>query len=223
MRVANQNIDNLSKKAFFQYQKLFPVLKKEKNKQYGILALTFITLTIFGVFALNPTITTIVELRKQLEDARFVEAQLTEKIANLQTLQQEYSNLGPDLELIENAVPKGPDTTKFLGQIQTIADNTGVSVRGLSIGALALTGNPSIAALDVPDNIRVAQTGVVEGINPFVFTLTVDGTYPQTKEFLDSLASFDRIIRIESIALSRESTSSSNVALSIQGAAFFTK
>lgn len=220
MKVANQNLENISKKSFFQYQKLFPVFKKEKSKRYGILSLTLLTLTLFGIFALNPIITTIIELRKTLEDARIVESSLSEKIQNMQTLRAEYDSLGNDLELIENAVPNGPDATQFIGKVQSIASSTGVVLKGLDLSGIALSGNPR---LENP-NIK-AKSQEVESANyqlrPYVFTVAVSGTYPQAREFLETLSSFDRVVDVDNIAVSRESGTSSQIGMSIQGTAYF--
>lgn len=221
MKVANQNLNNISKKAFFEYQKLFPVLKKEKNKQYGILALTFFTLTLFGIFALNPTITTIIELRKTLEDARSVEAQLAQKIQDMQTLRAEYDSLGMDLELIDNAIPDGPAATRFTGQLQAIAQDTGVSMRGLSVGSISIAGA-------VPANENPSTTSIINnaasselGLSPYIFTVSVRGTYPQVSTFLNTLGNFDRVVDIKSISVSRETTTSSDIGMSIQGVVYF--
>lgn len=221
MKVANQNLENISKKAFFQYQKLFPVFKKEKNKQYGILSLTFVTLTLFGIFALNPTITTIVELRKTLEDARIVETKLSEKIQNLQILGTEYNSLGDDLILIENAVPKGPEATRFVGQIQTIASSNGVLLKGLDLGGIALSGNPTIEDSEAITAIVKKREDADSGLKPYVFFVTISGTYPQAREFLQALSSFERITNIDTIGISRESGLNPEVNMSVQGTVYF--
>ena len=95
----NFNLNNLKKP---QQSKLFlsllPTLKEKKMRQFTTLALTFITIAFFGFFAITPTVNTISELQKQLDDSNFVNDALQKKIANLTTLQTTYTQIQPDLD-----------------------------------------------------------------------------------------------------------------------------
>lgn len=215
MKINQENLKNLSKQSLFHYQKLFPVLSKEKNKQYGMLGLTFITLTVFGVFAINPTLTTIAELQKKVEDARFVEQQLSQKILNLQSLRSQYDALQNELIYVEQALPTKPQPVKFIGQIRTIAALTNVQLKSFQIVAVELTDTTS-------DEITEAEkTQPFGNTIPYTFSLEVIGSYSQVREFLTVLTGFDRLTTVETINVSRDSSGSQTISLELDGTAYY--
>ena len=59
-----------------KYFELLPDLKKEKTKKYSSIIFSLISLSFFGIFAINPTLSTIAKLRKELSDTKFVDEQL---------------------------------------------------------------------------------------------------------------------------------------------------
>lgn len=226
MKINQENLKNLSKKSLFQYQKLFPVLTKEKNRQYGMLGLTFITLTIFGVFAINPTLTTIVELQKKAADARFVDDRLTQKITNLQTLRQQYTSLESDLVFVERAIPKSPLPVRFIGQVQAISNLSSVQLTALQIDSITLTStnksdSPSPEEMTSVDPTLVTESSDNSQTGTYRFTLGVNGTYSQVHEFLTTLTEFDRLTTVDTVSISRASTETPLVFLEIAGTTYY--
>jgi Tfp pilus assembly protein PilO len=221
MKINEENLKNLSKQSLLQYQKLFPVLTKEKNRQYGMLGLTFITVTIFAIFAINPTLTTIAELQKTAEDARFVDEKLTQKIASLQSLRQQYDGLQSDLIFVERAVPDKPLPVQFIGQVQAIANTSSVQLSSFQIDSISLTGGIP-PALQTEAEIQEPSPPKKHDATSYKFTLGVSGTYPQVREFLTILTGFDRVTTVDSINVSRDSTGTPIVSLDISGTTFYT-
>ncbi|MDP3941756.1 MAG: type 4a pilus biogenesis protein PilO [bacterium] len=203
MKINKEGFEKITKKTYLEYIRLFPVLKKERNKQYGMLIFTFATMTFFGIFAINPTLTTIAELQRKLTDAKEVHQELSQKIDNLSVLQNKYAQLTPDLLLIEAALPQTVSATRFMGQLQAIVRQSGISVDGISFGALTLASNPK----------------VTEG--KFTFSLQASGTFSQINSFLNSLTTFDRIVVIDSLSLVKETVGGATVNLAIAGSASF--
>lgn len=64
---------DLLKNTKIKYLQLLPNLKGEKTQKFTTLILTFFALSFFGLLAINPTISTISELNKELEDNKFVD------------------------------------------------------------------------------------------------------------------------------------------------------
>lgn len=219
MKINTQSLKTLDKKTLFEYQKLFPILKKEKTKQYGIIALTFFTMTIFGIFAVNPTLTTIVQLHKTLEDAQFVDQRLTQKITNLQSLNQRYITLEKDIILVDRAIPLKPEPVRLIGQLQTIAANTNTTITSVTISQITIAGQ-SILQTDRSPTQTDAPEGEVS-TDQYTFDLTLTGAYGDLRTFLTTLTSFDRLVEIGELSLSRDSTESTNVKINIKGTAFF--
>jgi HAMP domain-containing protein len=88
------------------YKELLPYIKKEKNQQYFAVILTLGASIFFALFAINPTLSTISKLKKEVEDRKFAESMLTAKINSLSSLSTEYEIIERDLELVYDAVLK---------------------------------------------------------------------------------------------------------------------
>lgn len=205
MKINRASLKHATKKTYLEYMRLFPVLKKERNKQYGMLIFTFATMTFFGIFAINPTLTTIVELQRTLKDAQFVEEQLSTKIKNLSVLQNQYTQITPDLEIIGQAVPTTPEATLFMGQLQAIVARSGVSLQGIGFGGLILN---AISPVDA---------------GTFTFSMQIQGTFSQIDAFLTTLTTFDRIVVLDSINIAKQSAGGVTISMTITGAAHFKK
>lgn len=203
MKINKEGFEKATRKTYLEYLRLFPVLKRERAKKYGMLIFTFATMTFFGIFAINPTLTTIVELQRKLKDATFVEQQLAKKINNLSLLQNQYELLTPDLAVINAAVPQTANATRFMGQLQELLTQSGVTLSGMGIGELTLsTPNP-------------ASQG------KFTFTIEVEGTFTQVDTFLKSLTSFERIIVLDSLTIVKQAAGNTTMQTTIEGTAHF--
>lgn len=205
MKINRANLTHATKKTYLEYMRLFPVLKKERNKQYGMLIFTFATMTFFGIFAINPTLTTIAELQRSLEDARLVEKELSTKIKNLSALQMQYTQITPDLLLIEQALPQTADATRFMGQIQTLLSQSGVTLLGVSYGGLTLS----------------SATPIEKGM--FTFSMQVQGTFSEINAFLTGLTAFERIAVLNAISITKQTTGGTTMTVAIEGATYFKK
>lgn len=182
-----------------------PNFQDEKTQRFTTLALTLIALSVFGIFAIGPTLSTIASLQKQLTDSQFVDQKLQEKITNLSSLQQQYQNLTNDLPIIFNAVPQTPTVTLLLAQLQSLASRNTVSLTRIQVSQVALSETETPAAPDQPS---------------FTFSLEAEGEKAALLEFLVSLTNFERIITIDTYSFSSESQTG-NERLSLNGKAYF--
>lgn len=161
-----------------KYLKNLPDFQGERTKNITTLILTLVTLSAFGLFAISPTLSTIANLQKQLDDSRIVHEKLEQKIANLELLKQQYNLLERDIPLILTALPQTPNTSRLVGQLQAIALSSAVKIT----------------------RIQVFQVEVSQGEtkNPsFVFSVAAEGTSQNITNFLLLLSDFDRIITID--------------------------
>ncbi|MBI4080426.1 MAG: type 4a pilus biogenesis protein PilO [Candidatus Levybacteria bacterium] len=203
MKVNKELLQHVSKKTFFEYINMFPVLKQEKTKKYTTLILTFITLSIFAMFAIGPTLSTITVLEKQVQDARAVETAIRKKRIDLTTLQNKYNALGTDLQLIADALPQDAQSPHVLGQIETIGRSS-VSLDVLS-----------------SSQAQIAGIGVIE--TTINFNMNGSGSHEQISNLLHNLTTFDRIITIDSISLSKDTANESTQGetFSLHGKGYF--
>lgn len=194
------------KASFFRESalKVFPVLRQERTQSFAIVLLTFIALSIFGLFAINPTITTIIQLNKQLADNKFVYDKLQEKITNILSLQKQYNALQPDLSIVLSAIPDTYSIAQFMGKVQKLADDNKVKI-------LSIQSNPLSIA---PNNTKDGSIS---------FLMTMQGDKQNILNFITKFMSFDRITAIDEVSLNTTSTNqSANVTqATIQAKAFF--
>ncbi len=204
MKINREQLTNLTKRSYLTYLKLFPVLKKEKTKQYGMLILTFGTMMFFGIFAINPTLTTIVELHRKLDDARLAERELSKKITNLAILQNKFALLTADYDRIIAALPQNPHPTRLIGQMQAIAKKTGVALQVLNVKSI------EIASLE-------------KSKSAFAFSLQVSGTYDQIMGFLATLTKFDRIVITDSLAIKKASVFEKQITITVEATSHYSR
>ena len=131
--IKNLILKGIKKDQYEKYLELIPELKSEKNEKLVMITLTIIAAIILGVFAINPTLSTITNLQKQVDDSKFFESKLSEKITNLSNLNQQYQNIQNDLPLVFDAVPKNSDIATLAATLQSITNNSKVKLINLQI------------------------------------------------------------------------------------------
>lgn len=195
------------KEEYAKYLAFMPDLKQERTKKFTTIVLTLVASIILGLLAINPTVSTIANLRKQIDDGMFVNQKLQQKINNLSTLQQKYANVQNDLSVITAAIPTSAQVPTLVADIQTVAKDADLKL-------------DSFQTLEV--NLSKA-TITDKNYSSFNFGLSAGGSYQQITNFLDNLTNFQRIITITNISISKPNNINSGgiLQLSIQGTAFF--
>lgn len=198
-----KHFENISLKRYRSYLKLLPPIKNENTRIITTLILTFAAMTFFGAFAINPTLTTIVGLKKQLEDSQLVHNSLVEKNNNLSFLLNQYNTLSSELPVVFSAIPKSPSATEVVGKTQALAQDANISILSIRVSEIQLTGRaPS-----------------PEG-SSFVFFIDATGEYENLVNFTTSITRLDRIITLESVSLVKDA-STDNLVMSIRARSYF--
>jgi Tfp pilus assembly protein PilO len=184
---------------------LLPRLQEEKTQQFTTLVFTLAAIAIFAFFAISPTLSTIAQLNKQLEDSQFVDQKLAEKITNLSQLQQNYAKLQKDIPVVLDAIPANPEMAILTGKIQAITDQSSVALQRIQTFPVDIT------------TIKLPPTASTS----FGITFDVSGTPQQLGLFLNNLASFDRLVTIDNISLVKQSPNDATLRMTVKGRAFF--
>jgi len=203
MKLPKSYFENLSASKYREYLKLLPDMQKETTRSFVTLVLTFGALIFFGIFAINPTLSTIADLQKQLSDDQQVEQQLQTKISNLSALEQQYNNLGSNLTNIYNAVPQDPQVPLLTAQIAALASKHNVTVTTYRVA-----------------EVELATTQKLSKTQSYTFTVQVQGTYNDMIAFASDMANLSRIITVESMEVGRDSQTN-DLVLSIRGRQYF--
>ena len=188
-----------------KYFELLPDLKKEKTKNYSIIIFSLISLSFFGIFAINPTLSTIAKLKKELSDTKFVDEQLSKKIANLSSLQEKYNIVEKDIPIVLAAIPKNPQVPLLMGQIQAVSRQTGVEIINLQS-----------FEVDVPGSHNDQKK-----YSSFSFSTSVRGNYENLTNFISTLSSMERVISLDTLSINRKGNQPGILELSIKGTAYF--
>ncbi len=188
-----------------KYLELLPNLKQEKAQKFTSVVLTFIALSFFGLFAINPTISTIVRLRRELTDNHFTEKQLTQKINNLSSLGRQYQVLEADIPYVTASMPKDPQISLLVAQLQSLAKDAGVDLSGLQTFQVEVT------------TPKTAQ----KKFSSFTFSLIAEGGYNNILKLIDSISNMQRVVSLDIIAINRKSDQSGTIQLSLKGTAYF--
>nr|MBI5455638.1 type 4a pilus biogenesis protein PilO [Candidatus Levybacteria bacterium] len=204
--INNLTLKNLKRDEYRKYFDLIPDFKQEKTQKYTSIILTLITSILLGIFALGPTLSTITTLQKQLEDDKFVEKKLSEKINNLSLLQQAYSGLENDLPIVFAAVPKKSEIPLLLASVQGLAKESNVTLI-----------NFQTFPTEVSDRAVSAKK-----FSSYDFNLTIKGDYQNMIIFMDRLVNFQRVTTVGNIAISKTvEISVVYLQLNIRGTAYF--
>lgn len=180
---------------------MLPSIKEEKTQAFTTIAFTLLALSIFGFFAINPTVSTIVNLQKQLEDNTLVDQQLQQKITNLSSLQQQYNVISNDIPIVLNVIPQDPLIPSAVGKIQALATKSNAEIQRVQVF-----------------QVELPKKGV--GNYSFVFTVDAQGDYKDLINFMNSFSDFDRLITIDSFSLA-QNTEKNNYKINIKGKIYF--
>ena len=189
IRLPKNFFTNLSPAQYKEYLKLLPNLKDEKSQLYTMLGFTLAAMSIFGIFAINPTLSTIVELKKQLSDLQFVYEKLLTKNQNLSTLQTKYQYLSADLPVINDAMPMKPEIPKFIAQVNSLLTRSNLQTRTLRTYGVEITPDRKVKG---------------KNVSSFVFSMEAEGKYEDMLTFVQTLTHINRLVTIDMITIAKD-------------------
>src|SRR3989344_732624 len=193
---------NAIKKNYFSQ---LPFLKEEKTQKFMGIGLTIFALSFFGFFAINPTLSTIAKLRKEIKDNEFVNSQLGKKITDLNRLKVIYSNLQNDLPIVFESLPQKADVPTLIAKVQS----------------LALIANLNISKIQNFE-VDIVKSKKEKDIHySYAFSITGDGTYEGVSQFISALTNMQRIISIDTLSVKRsQEDNSQSIKFTIDAIAF---
>ena len=188
------------KKDYFRYKDFFlNVLSQYKAKpnfrKYLELILSMVTIALFAIFAIRPTILTIIDLNKEIQEKQETLSKLSQKIKDLQggsnTLQVESTRL----PIILQAVPDKASPEILVKHLETLAEQNSLKIMSISASDAVLIGSDSYAkrsteGKSLPDNA-----------SQLPFTITLTGDYSNLYSFVNNLQNLRRPVQIDSFAI----------------------
>ncbi|MBU0618955.1 type 4a pilus biogenesis protein PilO [Patescibacteria group bacterium] len=178
-----------------QFKTLRELYQKPIVRTYSLLVLTLLTVSFLGLTAIKPTLTTIAQLIKEIEDKRIVTQQLTKKIESLSQAQIEFQRIRPKLDGLDQAIPKQPAFANLVWEIEYLAAKHQVNLIDFQIGKVVLLGEDKVQNLDNSDQQAVKIT----------LALNLGGEFNNLRQFVNDLENLQRIIQVAEVNFSTDS------------------
>ena len=195
----------LNKKYFSILSNIGANISEARTQKLVSIILTLIALCLFGLFAINPTLSTIAKLRKEIDDYEIINQKLGEKIFALSALQQAYSRLEDKIPTVLGSIPSSPAVPLFIGQVQSVAKNSNIHVTHLQ--------NSQV------DLFKGKKTS--EKYHTYSFSLTGDGTYEDITKFVENITNIQRVVGINASSIDNAENNNKTLRFNFQGIAYY--
>ena len=177
--------------------------------------LSLFVISVFLIFALRPTIVSIVALKKTIAESKTTIEQLDRKITNLQQASNQLDTDKALLSSVNMTIPNtGAEYSPLVSAVETLANLNGVKIENDSLGSTLLFSH--ILTPFTPNKDEIVE--------PLSFSVRVVGGYTNVATFLSQLLSMERLIMVDSVTLAKETstkTGAVTVSLSLAGKAFY--
>jgi len=167
--------------------------KRQDLKMFMELLLSLVTVSVFGIFAIRPTLITIAELTKEIGSKKQVLATLNEKIQNLNQAQKIYDEEKQNIDLLKSAIPKGGEPDTYVKQVEGVSSQNPTKVLSLSLGEINLLGSDSSAVS------ATNKEPLPEGSEGLSFLITSSSNFPLLASFVQGLENLRRPFKLDSL------------------------
>ncbi len=166
---------------------------KPNVRIYLELILSLGTIIVFALFAIKPTILTIIDINNEIKSKEVTIEKLDKKIADLQTVSGILQNQSENLLLINQSVPSNAELEKLVSQLEKLALNNSVQISSISSSDLLIKGKNEKARKEsdfnpLPDNP-----------NELPISFSATGDYQNLLSFLKSVEDLRRPIKFDTL------------------------
>lgn len=178
------------------YQSIGEFVSKPQAHAFTTTIFSFLAVSLFGWYAIRPTLQTILYLRREIEDNKKVNQQMEEKIGKLIEAQATYQSVQDLIPYVSQALPETADALSALGQIRNI-----VLVRGASISAITISSTPLLSKNQSSPNQQAALTKTLPSrtAKPVQLSVVLQGTYETLEGVITDIVSIRRLMTVESL------------------------
>ncbi|KKR80840.1 MAG: hypothetical protein UU73_C0002G0175 [Candidatus Daviesbacteria bacterium GW2011_GWA1_41_61] len=190
------------------YTYITPVITNKLVKSSTPYIFSVLAVTLFMIFIIRPTLSTIAQLQKNIETHKQILDQLKKKGQDLTLAKQNFDSLDPQTkERIKLALPSQAQVTSL---VKSLEDSV---KKEASFSAL------QVQSVTVYDNAAEATTS--PNLGEIEFALNAQGSYQQLMATLDYLKHSSRIVTLTNIVLNKPAEG--NMSLSVTGKAYLLK
>lgn len=182
-----------SKRYSRYYTFIKPVIKNKQVQTYSPLVFSLISIMVFGLFAIKPTVSTILALQKSIKQEQDILDQLTKKEYAISQGTNNFNKIPPTtLAKIDTLLPNRTAITDLTNDLVTIANANQASMSALQFQPINLVGQPQTLSAH-PSQEEI------------LFTINIQGDYPKITKLINDLNNSDRMIVIDSVNLTQGS------------------
>lgn len=190
------------------YTYIKPIIQNKMVRSYAPHIFSLVTVGLLILFAIRPTISTILNLQQEIANSQQVLDTLNQKAKNLSLGQKNYRDLEPQMKSkIIQAVPFNADVTNLVKHLEAAtppqASTSAIQIQPVTLydTQTVLTDHPTLAEVD--------------------FTYNVLGDYPQIVTTLNNLSRLPRLVTITNMTISRQDEGPAT--LSVTGKGYYLK
>ena len=177
------------------YQKIKLAYQKPEIKASVEVILSVFTVTFLLLVAVRPTLATVAELRKKIEDYEIVDKKLSSKIAQLTLAEEDLRENSSSMYLFEKAVPDNFDYADLSKRIEIVAVENGVNLESLNFSRTDITGEK------VTNDKKDKKDDFIEG--EFVMRFSLSGEEVKIVNFLEKIEKLDRMLMLENVSIKK--------------------
>jgi Tfp pilus assembly protein PilO len=157
---------------------------KPHLKDYTYAVLFFLLSSFFAFFVIKPVLSIAFTLRREAVDLKHINSVYEKNVLMLVDIQSKMEQIRDRMYLIDDALPKNPQTKKLIVSINQAATDSGVSIKSISISPINLTQKNN-------------ET------KPITLDIDVSGDFTQANGFIKALLNQRRVKTIESLKIAR--------------------
>ena len=174
------------------YQAITPIVNRPYTRTYTTVIFSILAISLFGWYAIRPTVQTILFLRREIADKTTVNQKMEEKITALIEAQAAYEEIEPRLPLVSEALPEIPEAIDIVTQLRNLAVTSGASISAIQTSSVPLLGAEATPSSKITTTQKQAEFPVVT---------VISGPYQTVKSFLDGLTGMRRLVTIEGMEI----------------------
>ncbi len=198
--------DTVSRRYQRYYTYIEPIITDPVIRSYFSLAASLLLVAFLIVFALSPTINTIVSLRNQIDGQNQIIHNLENKTKDLITAKENYTQVERLIPALLVALPDQPAPQTIVSGVIQAASSSAVTLGNVQFQNINLTA-------DLPADTTQSPQGSLSGLLTVDFSLGAQGSLAQLHSFLEELENTVRYVRIQHVGIniSQDNKISANV------------
>ena len=181
---------------------------KPNIKIYLELILSLTTIIIFSIFAIKPTILTIIELNKEIQTKENTIAEINQKLIDLQKANDIMQSESEKLARIETAIPSSASPENIILEMERLANKNSLQILNLSMSEVTIMGNEKLKKKGA-DNLEKLPLEADE----LPFNVSLSGSYQNLVLLISDIENQIRPVKIDSLTINTSTTEEGKVLI----------